>query len=135
MEYKWEPSLETGYLRIDNQHKELIVALNNIINASKHGKAKEEIIKTVDFLADYTVMHFSTEEKLMEQLKYPDYASHKDQHDKFKDIVIKLIKKMNHEGPTEELIEYITALIGKWLVHHIKDVDFQLAVFLKSHSD
>jgi len=135
MEYKWDPSLETGYLRVDNQHKDLIVALNDIIKASQHGKGEEEIIKTVAFLADYTVMHFSTEEKLMEQYKYPDFPFHKSQHDQFKDIVGKLQKKLNHEGPTEELIEYITALIGKWLVHHIKEVDFKMAVFLKSKND
>jgi len=135
MEYEWDTSLETGYLRVDNQHKELIVALNNIIEASKHGKGTEEILKTVAFLTDYTVMHFSTEEKLMEQFEYPDYEFHKSQHDKFKEVVVKLTKKMHHEGPTEEIIEYTTAFIGKWLVHHIKDVDFQMAVFIKSKNE
>jgi len=135
MEYKWDPSLETGYMRVDNQHKDLIIALNEIIKASQHGKGSEEIINTVSFLADYTVMHFSTEEMLMEQFKYPDYPFHKSQHDQFKDIVGKLTKKLSREGPTEELIKYITTLIGKWLVHHIKDVDFKMAVFLKSKND
>jgi len=135
MEYKWDPSLETGYIRIDNQHKDLITALNNIIKASQQGKGKEEIITTVAFLTDYTVMHFSTEEMLMQQFKYPDYLPHKSEHDKFKEIVAKLTKKMNHEGPTEEIVEYITALIGKWLVHHIKDVDFNMAVFIKAKNN
>jgi len=136
MEYKWDSSLETGYLRVDNQHRELVEALNNIIDASKRGKGSQEILKTVAFLTDYTVMHFSTEEMLMEQFKYPEFQFHKNEHDLFKDIVAKLNKKLEHEGPTEELIDYITKLIGKWLMHHIKEVDFQMAVFLKTaHND
>jgi hemerythrin len=132
MAYQWDTSLETGHAKIDNQHKQLIAALNGIIEASQQGKAKDEIFKTLDFLTGYTVMHFSTEEKLQVQYNYPDYPVHKRYHDEFKVTVGELIKKVQREGPTEEMIALVTGTIGDWLLNHIKGDDFRMAAYVKS---
>ena len=135
MAYEWDPDLETGYIRIDNQHKELITALNKIIKASQKGKDKEEVFKTINFLTDYTVMHFSTEEQLMKQYNYPHYLPHRSHHDQFKETVSTLTHKLNNEGPTREMIQLVTSTIGDWLVQHIKKADFHMAGYIKSRSD
>ena len=135
MPYQWDASLETGHLKIDNQHKQLIAALNDIIDASQQGKGKNEIFKTLDFLTGYTIMHFATEEKLQEEYNYSDYVIHKRYHDEFKETVAELTKKLVDEGPTEELIGIVTTTIGNWLVNHIKGDDFRLAAFIKSKGD
>ena len=38
MAYQWDSTLETGYEKVDNQHKQLVAALNALIEASKSGK-------------------------------------------------------------------------------------------------
>jgi len=135
MAYQWDLSLETGHAKIDNQHKQLITALNSIIDASQQGKGKEEIFKTIDFLTGYTIMHFSTEEKLQVEYKYPDYLLHKHYHDEFKGTVGELTKKLINEGPTEELIGIVTTTIGNWLLNHIKGDDFRMAAYIKSKEE
>jgi hemerythrin len=135
MAYQWDSSLETGHEKIDNQHKQLIAALNNIIEASRGGKGSEEIFKTLDFLTGYTIMHFSTEEKLQLQYGYPDYLVHKRYHDEFKVTVTELTKRLTEEGPTEEMIGIVTTTIGNWLLNHIKGDDFRMAAFVKSQGD
>ena len=132
MVYQWDDSLATGHEKIDNQHKQLISALNNIIEASKQGKGKEEIFKILDFLTGYTVMHFSTEEKLMKQYDYPDYLKHKRYHDEFKGTVGELTQQLISEGPTDEMIGLVTTTVGNWLLNHIKGDDFKMAAFVKS---
>ena len=132
MVYQWDDSLATGHEKIDNQHKQLITALNNIIEASKEGKGKEEIFKTLDFLTGYTVMHFSTEEKLQKQYDYPDYLKHKRYHDEFKVTVGELTQRLISEGPTDEMIGLVTTTVGNWLLNHIKGDDFKMAAFIKS---
>ncbi|MDR1576522.1 MAG: bacteriohemerythrin [Treponema sp.] len=132
MAYEWDSSLETGHEKIDNQHKQLIAALNNIVSASAEGKGKEEIFKTVEFLTGYTVMHFSTEEKLQVQYDYPDYLVHKRYHDEFKITVGELTGRLVREGPTEEMIGIVTNAIGEWLLNHIKGDDFRMAAFVKA---
>ncbi|GHV96470.1 hemerythrin [Spirochaetia bacterium] len=132
MAYQWDSSLETGHEKIDNQHKQLVAALNNIIEASQLGKGKDEIFKTLDFLTGYTIMHFTTEEKLQTQYDYPDYLIHKRYHDEFKVTVGDLTKRLVAEGPTEEMIGIVTTTIGNWLLNHIKGDDFRMAAYVKS---
>jgi hemerythrin len=132
MAYQWDSSLETGHEKIDNQHKQLVAALNSIIEASQQGQGKDEIFKTLDFLTGYTIMHFTTEEKLQTQYDYPDYLIHKRYHDEFKVTVGDLTKRLVAEGPTEEMIGIVTTTIGNWLLNHIKGDDFRMAAYVKS---
>ena len=134
MAYQWDSSLETGYEKVDKQHKQLIAALNAIISASREGKGSEEIFKTLDFLTGYTVMHFSDEEKLMLQNDYPDYLIHKRYHDEFKETVGELTQRVISEGATEEMIGIVTTAIGEWLLNHIRGDDFRMAAFVKAKS-
>ena len=135
MAYQWDASLETGHAKIDGQHKQLITALNSIIDASRQGKGRDEIFKTLDFLTGYTIMHFSTEEKLQQTYDYPDYLIHKRYHDEFKVTVTELTKQLVDKGPTDELIGSVTETIGNWLLNHIKGDDFRMAAYVKSKGD
>jgi hemerythrin len=133
MAYQWDSSLETGHEKIDNQHRQLIAALNSIIEASAGGKGGAEIFKTLDFLTGYTIMHFSDEEKLQVMYDYPDYLIHKRYHDEFKVTVGELTKRLEKEGPTEEMVNIVTTAVGNWLLNHIKGDDFRMAAYVKAH--
>ncbi|MDR1420874.1 MAG: hemerythrin family protein [Treponema sp.] len=132
MAYQWDSSLETGYDKVDNQHKQLVAALNNIIEASRNGKGNDEIFKTLDFLTGYTIMHFADEEKLQVKYDYPDYLIHKRYHDEFKITVGELTGRLVREGPSEEVVNTVTTAIGDWLLNHIKGDDFRMAAYVKA---
>jgi hemerythrin len=134
MAYEWDSALETGHEKIDNQHKQLIAALNSIIEASKNGKGSDEIFRTLDFLTGYTFLHFSDEEKLQRQYNYPDYAVHKRYHDEFRAAVDDLTRRLVQEGPTPAMVDLVTSSIGDWLLNHIKGDDFRMAAYIKSQS-
>ncbi|MDR1100338.1 MAG: hemerythrin family protein [Treponema sp.] len=134
MAYQWDSSLETGYEKIDNQHKQLISALNDIIEASSSGKGSDEVFKTLDFLTGYTILHFADEEKLQLQYDYPDYFIHKHYHDEFKATVKDLTERLVKEGPTGEMVELVTTSIGNWLLNHIKGDDFRMAAYVQTHN-
>ena len=51
--------METGVSKIDEQHKELIDRLNQVSSMGLKSFSKEETQKTLDFLGDYVVKHFS----------------------------------------------------------------------------
>ena len=132
MAYKWDSSLETGYEKIDNQHKQLVAAVNNLMEASMGGKGDEAVMETLEFLTSYAVKHFSDEEKLQVQFNYPDYLNHKRIHDEFKVVVGELVQQVNKEGPTEEIIDKVSSAIGSWLLNHIRGDDFRMAAFVKA---
>ena len=132
MAYKWDSSLETGYDKVDNQHKQLIAAVNNLMEASSGGKGDKAVMETLDFLTGYAIKHFADEEKLQTNFDYPDYLNHKRIHDDFKALVTKLVQRVGKEGPTEELINEVSSIIGAWLLNHIKGDDFRMATFVKA---
>jgi hemerythrin len=132
MAYQWDSSLETGYEKVDNQHKQLVAALNNLIEASSGGKGEAEIFKTLDFLTGYTIMHFADEEKLQVKYDYPDYLVHKRYHDDFKVTVGELTGRLRQEGPSPEMVQVVTTSIGDWLLNHIKGDDFRMAAYVKA---
>ena len=132
MAYKWDASLETGYEKVDNQHKQLVAALNNLMEASASGKGDTAVMDTLDFLTGYAVKHFADEEKLQVQFDYPDYLVHKRIHDEFKVKVGEIVQRVRKEGPTEAVINDVSAFIGSWLLNHIKGDDFRMAAFVKA---
>jgi len=132
MAYSWDSSLESGYPKVDNQHKQLVAALNNLIEASIEGKGDAAVLDTLDFLTGYAVKHFADEEQLQADYDYPDYLNHKRLHDEFKKVVVDLVGKVRAEGPTEAMISKVASVIGAWLLNHIRGDDFRMAAFVKA---
>jgi hemerythrin len=132
MAYAWSPDLETGNTAIDNQHKQLIAAVNDLFDAHQHGKGRQEVERTMEFLVGYTIKHFADEGKLQEKYDYPDYLIHKQAHTNFKAVAQELTKKLSKEGPTDELIRNVYVTVGEWLVNHIKGDDFKMATYVRS---
>jgi hemerythrin len=135
MAYQWDSSLETGYDQVDNQHKQLIVALNSLIEASQSGQGDKAVMQTVDFLTGYTIKHFADEEKLQQKYDYPDFLNHKRIHDEFKVTVKDMTDRLIKEGPTSELVAEVSAAVGAWLLNHIKGDDFRMAAYVKAKAE
>jgi len=135
MAYLWNSTLETGHKKIDEQHRQLFNKLNDINAAFRNGKGAEEIFTTLAFLTEYTVMHFATEEELMEKNDYPDYAVHKKNHDDFKATAGELTQKLRKDGPSEDFIVDVTAVIGDWLISHIRIDDIKMASYVLSNDE
>jgi len=132
MAYKWNSNLETGYQKVDNQHKQLFIAVNNLMEASAQGKGDKAVLETLDFLTGYAVKHFADEEQLQIDYDYPDYLNHKRLHDEFKVVVGDLTKQVTEKGPTAEMIGIVSSTVGAWLLNHIKGDDFRMATFVKA---
>ena len=132
MAYKWDSTLETGYEKVDNQHKQLVTALNNLMAASAEGKCDKAVMQTLDFLTGYAIKHFADEEQLQIDYNYPDYLNHKRIHDDFKVVVGDFIQRVMKEGPTVELINLVSSTVGAWLLNHIKGDDFRMAAFVQA---
>ncbi len=129
-EIAWTPDLKVGVDLIDDQHKQLIEKMNELDRAVKHSRGVPKIIKTLDFLIEYTDFHFGTEEKNMVEMAYPKYEYHSGQHKEFVNTLKNLEMDFEEEGATQALAESINTFMFNWLVKHIKTVDVQFGRFL-----
>lgn len=132
MAYQWDSTLESGYEKVDNQHRQLVTALNNLMEASESGKGDAKVMETLDFLTGYAIKHFADEEKLQIDYDFPDYHNHKRIHDDFKGVVGEFTQRVVKEGPTEAIIDELSGAVGSWLLNHIKGDDFRMAAFVKA---
>lgn len=132
MKYDWTSDLETGNGTIDEQHKQLITAINNLLDACSQGKGRDSLKETTTFLYDYTAKHFADEEKLQLASHYPDYPNHKQYHEGFKKVVREIMDQLEKDGPTLALVSKVNSSIGGWLINHIKKEDVKVAAHIRS---
>ena len=73
----WNEGYSVKIETIDNQHKKLIELINSFYENINNGSNKERLLELIKAMKDYTIYHFSTEEKYLKKVKYPDFNKHK----------------------------------------------------------
>ena len=132
MPFLWTNNLVTGNQTIDFQHKQLLQAVNNLLDACSQEKGHAQIDNALIFLKNYTIKLFNDEEKLQQRFNYPDYQNHKKLHDNFTNTINDLGAQLRSEGPSVSMIGRINFVIGSWLVNHIEKEDQKVAAHIKT---
>ncbi|EGD53162.1 hemerythrin-like metal-binding protein [Thermoanaerobacter ethanolicus JW 200] len=129
---KWTESLSVGNDYIDEQHKEWIRRINDLLESYNQKRGKEKVEEAMEFVKEYTVTHFSAEQELMKKYKYPEYEIHKQIHDNFIKEVNELDEKIKKEGPTLTNLMTVNRTLVDWVLNHISKVDKKLGEYIKS---
>lgn len=126
--YELTSNLLTGNAVIDKEHRELIDAVNKLLDACSGGKGSEQLGYTVKFLNDYVDKHFTHEEQLQQQNGYPVFTAHKAFHDKYKQTLREITSGFSGTPSLADM----TKLNGhiSLLITHIKTEDKRLGEFL-----
>lgn len=127
--YEFTKDLETGNIIIDKEHRELLNAVNDLLEACGEGKGRDHMNKTIKFLNDYVDSHFSHEEQLQQKSGYPAMAGHKAFHEKYKQTLKEITAGMSDDKPTVGELSKLNAHIGL-LITHIRTEDKKLGAFL-----
>ncbi len=124
----WNENLSVKINSIDEQHKKLIELINDFYDNIQSRSNNENIGKLISGMKNYTQMHFTLEEKYMKQFSYPDYFSHKNEHDSFIAKVSSLEEKYNSK---KLIISFeITGFLKEWIKNHIQESDMKYSDFL-----
>lgn len=128
--FEWNSTYSVKVGAMDAQHKRLFQIIQELYNAMRSGHGKEVAADVLRRLLDYTVQHFTAEEKLMEQKGYPDLAAHQALHRALTDKVRAFKKdfEAGMAGITPELMRFLQS----WLTNHIQTVDQKYSEFLNS---
>ncbi len=118
----WSEKYRIGIDIIDYQHRQLF----NLINRLSKGKTENQI-EVLKELVEYVKFHFSAEEKIMKKLIYPNYISHKNQHENFKKKILRFL--MKYKRGNLSMLE-IQSYIEDWISNHILYEDMKIGKFL-----
>ncbi|MDR2551699.1 MAG: bacteriohemerythrin [Treponema sp.] len=115
----WKNSYSVGIPLIDSQHKELISLTNKLYRSCMKSKeySKEVFLGVIRGAVDYVGYHFSTEEKIMERVRYPAYGVHKKEHADFVREVLKAVDQLSRDNDYNPLnfVHYLK----DWILTHI----------------
>lgn len=128
---QWSDALSVGIEEVDAQHKVLVALLNELHAAIVQRHGSSECRKTLDRLAEYTRVHFTTEEGIMRVLKYPGIDVHHKQHGELIQEVVALQAKIDagQAAISFELLHFLKV----WLIKHIGESDKRFGQFALSH--
>lgn len=125
--FVWKKEFELGIPSIDEQHKSLLEIgnrINDLLMAHEDGDDDyEDIFNVIEELKTYTIYHFNTEEDLFVKYDYPDYDSHKKEHDDF----IEYVESVDFGAINESQKQFLKELLGKivqWVFNHILTTDY-----------
>lgn len=126
----WSNDYSVNIKEMDEQRKKLVELINYLDDEVKAHKGMEAAIKVVNELMDYVDVHFKSEEELMEQHGYTEYARQKSQHE---DLLQKVsdIQQMFYMREIVAVTN-LTNLLQEWLVNHICLQDKKYGAYLNS---
>lgn len=124
--FVWKKQYALEIEAMDNEHKELISKINNLIQKQKQNK---DISDNFEDLLSYTKYHFKNEEEYMNSIAYPDLNNHKKIHVNLLQNLSSHYEKLQ-TGKTRP--ELLINFLNDWLLKHILTIDMKYAFFSKA---
>ncbi len=119
----WDDSFSVNIKEIDRHHIRLADLINELHAARKTNQSKTIIERIIGDLTDFTVTHFTYEEKLMKDHEYPGYSDQVKQHERFVDKLKGFERQLKEDDIL--LSADILNFLKDWLIKHIKKTDME----------
>ncbi len=128
---EWNDNLSVGIGRIDEQHLKLIEILQEIEESIRSGRDGDMIEDTIVNLFNYARIHFSAEEQLLRQHKYPEEKLHELEHSKFISKAFEFRENFDAKRPGVNL--ELVRFLSDWILSHIQVTDQRYSKHLSKH--
>ena len=136
----WESEYSVGVEKIDNQHKELMNLINDLISRSveqapmgNRGENKKHFLKISALTRDYTLKHFRTEEKILSNTTYGKFEDHKREHEKLTAKMAAIIDELKNTKGEIDLYN-LTVNFKEWLLSHILLFDKEAKEYFRTEN-
>jgi hemerythrin len=127
---EWDDQYVVGIPLIDEQHKTLINMTNELYLGCLKGDAAAEayFLKTIHKAVDYVRFHFSSEEKLLNRIGYPNFTAHKKEHEDFAREIIQQVEAF--QAGKKFVPNVFVRFLRDWVLTHIAVSDKGYAKYL-----
>lgn len=126
--FPWNENFATGIDAIDEQHRNLIHLLNQLVGHLAYQSDSPALNTVFDELQRYAAIHFAAEEAIWQTYLGDDAwtTSHHSTHSDFVGEVMRL-KAEDQIKPLDDVIEDIVKFLTHWLALHILESDKRMA--------
>jgi hemerythrin len=135
MDIGWDPSLETGNVDIDRQHRQLLEIVDRLetVEAESHG-SREAILLVLSEITDFAGSHFAMEQDLMREVDYPPVPTIEmiEQHQDFKAYA--RLRVLEFRSGDLLSVKPLRTFLTDWLTIHEFGLDRALADFIRDRA-
>jgi hemerythrin len=118
---------------MNDTHLEEMLIINQLQSVVEAGEI-EKTINVLKELQEHTKDHFSNEESMMQEAKFPAYEVHKAEHDRHLGELQSVLNYFQKHQDPLAIVSYINGTLVSWLTHHIQTMDTMTATFLTQGS-
>lgn len=122
-----QPVLEVS--TINEIHKEEATLITELYSAAKENQMRTTL-ELLNRLIEHTTQHFSSEEKLMQDLEYPDYHSHKHEHMMQLLDIKSILSFYEMTNDTQSIHKYLEDTLTPWIIAHVQNWDIPASEFI-----
>jgi len=128
MSIEWRDSLSVGNDYIDEDHKHLIVLINQYEIAVQQ-RNLPILENAFEGLVEYAHSHFEREQNLMDAVHYPNRRGHAELHTKLIDTMDDYHKGLKKEKSVD--IKKVSKFLHDWIIDHVVNEDMKLRPYVK----
>lgn len=125
----WNSTMETGQPLMDAEHRIMVMLFRKLDVALKTHQTEATLNHICQELKRCVEFHFASEENIMRETRYPEFAAHQIIHTellmKLNEFVSKIV---NHREFHDDLLDFLY----KWLIEHIAKEDQQVAEHVRN---
>jgi hemerythrin-like metal-binding domain len=126
---EWQEALSVGIKSIDEQHKNLLVTFNALLEANAAGKTSPAD-DLVACLKTFAAEHFHVEEGYMQAFAYPETAAHQKEHEDFL-AAVALFESACAEGRGNP--NAVLGFLETWINGHLAGADRRMGRYLEDY--
>jgi hemerythrin len=119
--FEWSNSLSVSVEQIDEQHKKLVEAINELNYKLHAGSSQIELKKTIEEIVYLASDNMRFEEEMMQKFRFPGFQEHLFRHAGVAAELLKL--RWQSEQADFVVTREIPAALMNWLSSHIRKVD------------
>lgn len=135
----WKESYKIGVEEVDRQHEELFRRFSEYLRAVRGEDNLEtrtaKIQETLNFMGEYVVVHFASEEEIQRKYNYPNYAAHREIHERFKAEIQRFVEAFQENPHDEDLIMEFSGKLLTWLINHVAEEDQKIGTYVSSSKE
>jgi hemerythrin-like metal-binding protein len=126
----WNEAYSVGVSEIDTQHKELISIINELYEAHQMGTGQIVVQETLNKLFEYTNYHFTMEQQMHSEYKYPGASKQIEEHKEF----VATLDNLKQKAENSNLLLTLKTLdlLKDWMITHILGSDKAFGDYLRN---
>jgi hemerythrin len=129
----WSDEYKLNIKIIDEQHKQFVAALGELIDAVGNVPMDKVVVDRVfEKVTSYSIGHFKTEERYFLEFKYEGAQEHIAEHEKFKQKLADL--KERYLTHTMEASFDLADYLEDWLINHLAKMDKKYVECFHQHN-